>query len=607
MARRTHACVFPYVPNFIPGELLYAWISRLHVLNGLPNPRSTLKALFGSHTSTLSGDLPCGLRYFCRQTKEWGPFLGTPDVACQATLYPYFSRFMSRQRRGLLLNSMCSVNGNGLKAGVGLLANGFGATVLLKSCIKCDAACEEEFGCKTWFRVHQLPGVSICPAHGCSLQFHVVQSGQANRHTLHVSHSGTAKNASAVFGLCAERFALLSEQALHCSAKPLSDEERTGRYYAGIARLGLGTGNKIHWEVLAQLVGDHYDWFSGMYCQERLLSSPSQPLRWLRDLCQRPKRNMHPICHILLAGYLYGDLGSFFTATENRSIEDKSLRRVYSMSPKLASRNDGDLERLLHDQSLSCREVARQTGRSVNGIVTKRRALKLAVGLRPKILMSEQENEIVKLARDGCRAAGISEEVNLSLSTVYRALAANNERIQPDRRAEQRRREEWLDLMKSHPFAGTTSLRQQLPSVYSWLYRHDRKWLIEHCPIRSKPKALTNARVDWSVRDTYFASLIRDVAGVERGSRRKRVSATFLLRSTSHETMIRRNYAKFPQVKKALDYYAESDASFRARRWKSAQRGLVQEGITEPPEWMVNRKSGIRMRKTLIGGDIRMI
>lgn len=598
MADSIYPCAYPYVPEYIQGELLYAWVSRLHALNGLTNPRSTVRLLFGTSTSVLSADLPCQLTHFISKTKEWGPFSTCTEVIDEATLFPYFGRFMAPERRRWFLDGMSLHGGIGLKSAMGLLANGFGATVQLKSCITCDRECQQAFGCTTWLRVHQLPGVVICPIHGCSLHLHAVQSTQANRPSLHVSHSNGIEASKASIGEYEKRFSILSSQALFCGAVPLSDEQRVRRYCAGIEKLGLGEGRRICWEALAQLIGDHYDWFNGMYCRERLLSSEQQPLRWLRDLCLRPERNMHPICHILLAGFLYEDLNEFFSIEKQVSCSE-SLREDEEFCNVAEHKNEvAELDCLLRDQTVSCREVARRVGYSVHSIIARRSALGLPVKHRRKKLTGELEKRVISLAQSGKRVASISRLSGLSPSTIYRILAEHGECIHRTSK-NKRKRSEWLQLAATNPSASTTILRKIKPGVYTWLYRHDRTWLAKHCPQCDRSFLRETRRIDWIERDAQLCRCIFEVA--EKAflePHRKRVSAAFLLRSTGYETMIRRNFEKLPLVEIALQECAESDADFRNRRWRAAESELCKEGVEQPMDWQIIRRSRIRVSRS---------
>lgn len=598
---------FPYVPGYVDEELLYAWVARLHLLNAGSDARFTLKELFGSSTGIPSADLPCRLKAFVDRTLTWGPFSSVLDVACRGTLLPYFSRFMSTERKAATVAAMAGDNGEGLKVMMGLVANGFGASTTLSNCAYCDASSLRRYGCQTWLRIHQLPGVSICPIHLEPLFFTLVQSRQSHRQQLNSPLLVQTSPAGFEGGSrpCLERFALLSAEALLLDASPVPEIERARTYLAAIAEHGLTKHGRVNWAELAKCICAEYNEFKGLPFQRRLLSSEDNPLRWLQDLCLRPKRALHPICHLLLAGFLFGDLKSFFAANQARIQANTTLHCLEQRDDGRIQNEASNISILLEDTKLSCREVATRAGLSVTTVVLRRRSLGVPIAERRKSLTPSKITEIVELLQIGNSAAAVAISAGVSVSTVYRTLATISETL--PRRAtlntEEKRkkyRSRWKQAQAANPLAGTKMLQVTIGGTYAWLYRHDREWLHLNSPVRSmRASAQNGRRVDWSARDQELAATITAAAIRAKATHnRNRISFTFLLRATGQETMVQRNLTKLPLVCKALREHSEDDATFCRRRRQYAFNVLINQGNSAPEDWQIDRSASIRKRKS---------
>jgi len=51
-------------------------------------------------------------------------------------------------------------------------------------------------------------------------------------------------------------------------------------------------------------------------------------MRWLQDLIQRPERASHPICHLLLIGYLFETLDNFSDCLRRQEISAQPIKKL---------------------------------------------------------------------------------------------------------------------------------------------------------------------------------------------------------------------------------------------------------------------------------------
>jgi len=281
----TRPLPFPYIPPYVSGELLLSWVMRIHTLNSISDSRETLAALFGSTTGIPSADLPCRLQHFVTTTGTWGPFSTVASAAIRGSLFPYIARFLEPVRYRKVLTALANDQAGGLKVSIGLVANRFGASALLRSCPDCDAQSLRDHGSYVLYRMHQLPGVELCPLHGTPLHLHGQQSLQADRQDLRVllrsprldhrigshdievprpslSREPSSQNAA--------RFANLSLEALEADALPVPRELRAEIYLARLKQLGFANGKKVDWPAVTLAVLTEYDSFQGLFSESAL-------------------------------------------------------------------------------------------------------------------------------------------------------------------------------------------------------------------------------------------------------------------------------------------------------------------------------------------------
>lgn len=598
-----NSCSFPYVPQYIEGELLFSWVSRLHSLNARSNPRQTLFELFGSGTGILSADLPCRLQTFVDRTAQWGPFVSPDAVAISATLFPYYSLFLNPERYQRTLDALRKDRADGLKVAMGIVSNGFGASTTLRSCWKCDHDCMGQNGCIVLYRMHQLPGMLICPIHGEPLCQHLLQSRQSHRQQLIVPAREPFNRPIYIENSHLQRIATLSIEALATAPTGLTAAARSQAYMRGLVEHGFLLDGRVDWRALAKAVQYKYGDFVGLPFRPRLMSSERFPLRWLYDLCRRPDRSLHPLCHLLLIGLLFGSVRNYVSFAAQPAVSGSiSIHPVRRGNNRGKSHSDAT-HALLANQELTCRQVALEVGVSTTTVVQWRRALGVPITERRKSITNLKLDEVKQLLKDGKGVAGVAAVTGLSLSSVNRVLATSPAVRKARKEARctaglLRYRAQWQDAQASHPLADIKTLRIAAGAAYAWLYRHDRVWLIANIAARPyTPVKRSSLRVDWVQRDRTLAEAVTaEAARAQSSPANGRISATSLLRATGFEASSRRNLKKLPLLEQAVAEHAEDDDAFCQRRRALAQAALATRGYTAPAEWRIQKASRIRKR-----------
>lgn len=181
-----------YFPKVYPGELLYSLLARYHRHVGAPGTMHTLDALFGSRKVTATFDLPGHLQLLVDCIPP-DCALSVDHIIDTLTLFPYFTAFAPPALRQRIRGAMRSGAIDGLHVRLGLLAFRIRQTQRLRFCPECTLEMNAGRGELWWRRDHQLPGVLVCPGHGCLLRESSVSFSTISRHEF---VAATAKNCS---------------------------------------------------------------------------------------------------------------------------------------------------------------------------------------------------------------------------------------------------------------------------------------------------------------------------------------------------------------------------------------------------------------------------
>lgn len=154
-----------FFPTPYPGEWWYSVLCRYHVRSGNSKHQSTIKELIpGRITAAIGSVYPNST---IRQILSGLPagLLSVKDVIIKNTLFPYYSRFSSFEKKTAMLEQLC--RGETI---VITSIRKFTAKSVPKYCPQCVAEDRRTYGEAYWHIDHQIPLMALCPEHGCPLQ-----------------------------------------------------------------------------------------------------------------------------------------------------------------------------------------------------------------------------------------------------------------------------------------------------------------------------------------------------------------------------------------------------------------------------------------------------
>ena len=151
-----------YFPQIYEDELLYSVLARFHIHSGYLFFENTKDALFTNKETTpiiefinmLKPDVVDAL------TKN----MSMEDVILKHTMFPYYARFYSDEKKRNAINSLIN-----MESDIGKTVSKKYNKRYLRYCPLCAKEDRESKGEAIWYRKHQIVGVSVCPVHGCVL------------------------------------------------------------------------------------------------------------------------------------------------------------------------------------------------------------------------------------------------------------------------------------------------------------------------------------------------------------------------------------------------------------------------------------------------------
>lgn len=541
--------MLPYFPRPYPDELLYSLLARYHRHTCSMSPKHTIEDLFGSRQVRASVALPGHLGALAQHLPpEWG--LTGERMALELTLFPYFVAF---QRPGVdrsVLTAMIDGSTVGIHMRLGVTASAVRAPAMLQFCPLCHGEAVARWGEAYWHRVHQLPGVLVCPEHKVPVLASSVSVTPDQQHEFIPATDETCRFAevpSAISDACP---ALLSDIALR-SVRLLESlpVRRDPMVLATCYRQALHERGLASPEGRVDQNQLHEKFGLALSSVSAALPQVADP-GWLTSIVRAHRHAFHPLCHVLFELFL--DLQSPARTDRAGACRDAAWhdRRLRPFAPEFESR----LRDLVHG-GLGLRACAH------------------ALDVDPKTVVRHAER--------------------LGIPTRWRTqFRLRNPEKESPRAAI---RQHWLAIQGDAPALGRKALAARLPAEHAWLYRNDREWLDANSPA-AKPRSPRAARRDWNAIDRKLAAEIRRVAVVILSlSPPVRVSQAELERRLDQRGWIDKRRGKLPRTVAAVKAVAESIEVFRIRRISWA-RAVLERTSRPAPVWKIRRLAGIPSR-----------
>ena len=619
-----------------PEELFYSVCARYKASRRYANYQTVSRVLFGGGYNAVI-EFPCRLGYLANHLPPGNQY--TTDLLINKyTLFPYYQPFLPMERVQQILQHMVVGPGPGknFQLLIGIKSSVVTPLAFLRYCPACVAAERATLGECYWHRLHQAPGVVVCPHHEVFLEDSQIPTT-------------TALRANTFFA--AEES--ISDTMPH-SAKDSPFFQRYKRLALSIAELLEGSfppSEPGFWrEQYPALMAQHeYLTPRELFRCEEFLQAFSQfcPLEFQRQLgCQinlEPShwrswwaamrgsgRTIAPLVHLLILQMLDVGVASFFrqrfsppkkfgagpwpclnpvcghykqsvimsfefrknnsqaqvaglfactcgfTYTRLGPESHPEDRFKYSTVLVYGRVWDDHLRQWWADPALNQREIGRRLG--VTSATVRKQAIRLGLPIpRPS-------------NRNPFRSGSPKSQEGKDVAWY---------------------RKQWLALLKAHPDATRTELYRLLHGVHSWLWLHDRLWLNQHLPParprhRPKRRLLSNEANQVPVvlnlqnlDDAELAATVRRVTLLfyDSPERPERISERMLRRAVPSLVVLRSAPDRFPLTAQAVKESVETRECWGLRRVNWALQRYLEERICPTRPGFIRRANIFAIRE----------
>jgi hypothetical protein len=624
MRNQSSKRIIGFFPSPYPDELLYSICARFSTRAGYPGVKSVLEELFGAPTAAAVIDLPNRLSSLTEALPAYSS-LTIDRIIDKHTLLPFFSAFLPTSRVKQLRDDLKRSRGHAGHMRSGIMASRIPMPSHLRFCPVCKREDEEYYGETYWHRLHQLPGVEVCPSHQAFLEnssanlradrkyLQFISAEQATRATPVRYVDVEDRNHRVLLQLARDAKWLFDHPFLGTDLKTLQS-----RYLQLLIKRGLATYiGGIHVKRLLNEFSSHYSPALLKLLNCELRGQDIEKTNWLLRLVRPPKHAQHPLYHLLLIQFLSYSVEEFFQLPEELSpfgegpwlclnLAAEHYRQPVIIECQLSSRLrygmpigkfscacgfayartgpdsspedrfrvgrvisfgriwEAKLIELWRDSSLSISEIGRQLG--VDPLTARRHAARL------KLPFSGFGRKSKSLKR--------AAQLKGSATTTGR---------------EKKRRiycSKWLSVMKRNPNITMKVLRQKLPREYAWLLQNDSEWLKAHKPLSQRRNPSTTS-VDWKKRDAEYAAAVKATALhlMEAHDRPVQVTKTAIGRAIGAITLLQQKLHKMPLTAQVLASVVETREQYAVRRVWWAADLHNQEGV--PRKWQLVMKANV--------------
>lgn len=155
-----------YFPTPLPGEWWYSVLCRYHVRSGHAKHQTTVRELFQGKTLSQMGAVFPNSTIPRVLAQLPSGFLKPRDIVIRHTLFPYYTRCYPPDEKEQILKRL-ALGKTEVITSIRLFADASKRSP--RFCPLCWAEDRQKYGEAYWHIAHQIPLLTICPVHGCSL------------------------------------------------------------------------------------------------------------------------------------------------------------------------------------------------------------------------------------------------------------------------------------------------------------------------------------------------------------------------------------------------------------------------------------------------------
>lgn len=605
-------------PTLASEETFYSGCAKASVICRFASRQAFVEDIFGRSRVTAVVDLPAHLDAFVSRLAP-GSRIIADDIINNHSLFPLYSVFLPPSRAAKLKLLMHGTDGSSIHCGAGIMAGNAPILDCMRLCPGCVDVDRQKYGEAYWHRVHQYPGVFVCPNHGVplvettvslsrrSLRYEFVTAENALSKGVRSMSSLVEKYQDQLFAIARDCQWILQHYNECISLNCLLENYRTALIERGLA---LYSG-KLNVEKILDSFLMHYSSEFLTLVLGDFHTGNNWPLRLFR----KPRNAYSPIQHLLVMHWLDGQVDQFML--------ERKVRAPFGVGPFpcLNRASDHYCELRITDYQLlytphtkgkpqgvfrcSCGFTYSRTGPdqspSDRYCIGKIRAFGPVWDMTLRELWNTPELSLRGIARslgvDPNTAKHQAERLGLLFPRHGKRPTGRLKRRKQEQKTPNKShidyRGEWLSARQRNPIATITQLRQSHPRIYSWLYRNDPEWLKLNLPKSSK-RIVPKLRADWDKRDGDIVLLVKDAAESIKKSTgpSRRITKTAIARYIGQSALFQRHSEKLPLTMSVLAGFIETRIEFAIRRIWQVLDDCRNKHLTIS-KWQLIKRTGV--------------
>lgn len=606
-----------YFPQIYPDETLYSIVCRYHIHTGSISWANSYSELFGyKDVRNFPLDFPTKIDELTKRIPHaWG--ITEDYLINHCTLLPLYSPFMSGDFEEEIKDLMCSRK-------KGLVLNKMGLRLARDNNIYYCATCSKEdldTYSETYIRrIHQVPGVLVCPTHGTYLSgIERVAEKQELRYVTHLdiesensvldNHQLCEKDRRLLKEIALDIFWLLASPKINVNSTTLLEKYKV---------LLKSHGYEMHTGKLKskKLVSEFVEYYGANLLEVLGLPSVYSKSHWLLKLIYANTLNLFPIRHVLFMRFLAGSVEQFVRLDSQR-VEEPPFGDGpwYCLNPAAPHHNQRVITNLqVHHRSsdnysgtfiCECGFIYTRRGPFANeedefriGIVRQygpvwENKLRKLVGERSTLANMRDK---LGIGTDALKSAIANLDIDVSRVYSISPIYNSRKKVFSTEKERENHRNKLRDIISSRPELSLREIINEVAHTYMWLQQHDEEWLKELVVNLKKGHGTKNKADDDKVAYEKVSSIVRnwDKEG-ERPVRRNKKEICQILNLSV------RYVSRLPMTNSLIQDNIESKAQylFRLVDWiitnsREKNEGEIKEEdiypqipVKYPQKWLV--------------------
>lgn len=593
-------------------ELIYSAISRYHFYTGNIDYKDTIEECFGKRTIIPSPEIGSPIENLAINI---GGNYTADYLINKHTILPYYIPFLPVQRREQIIEEIKYKDCSGIYNKIGITAGSVCKKEGIYYCSICAKNEIDTYGEAYIHREHQLQGIFLCPHHGEMLKKYKVMKSDVSRLEFirldkqlidFKSECKQIKYYELVLKLSRDAYYLLENDFEGANQKSILE-----KYKNLLSEKDLATSTKRIKQ--RELYEEFINFYGGDFLElmESSIDNDDE-YNWLRVITRNLKRTVHPIRHLLLINFLEGDIEKFFNDINN------NYNPFWEGPwPCLNKAADHYKESVVDDLKITADYKTRVpvgTFTCKCGFVYSRKGPDKESSDRYKVgrikyfgsvweeklksYLNENKYGLREIARFmGCDPKTILKFDKLLEINYFNSrskVIENDKKYKCDDNIEPYKKD-ILKAIKMNPKLSRTEIREICRKQYIYIYRKDKKWLLDTLPQKIKNDN-HSCKVDWNKRDKDILNLIKmKYQEMLNEKPLVRITISSIGKKAGILATLEKNIVKLPITKEYLNEIIESVEEFQIRRCKK----IIDDKFKDEENiklWEIQRIGGIRTK-----------